>query len=74
MVSVIIPTLDAGSRLEMLLFALQKQSVPIEIVIIDSSSTDSTWIIAKDHNAKLISIEKKDFNHGATEGSSGTPC
>jgi rhamnosyltransferase len=66
MVSVIIPTLDAGLRLEMLLFALQKQSVPIEIVIIDSSSTDNTGIIAKDHNVKLISIEKKDFNHGAT--------
>jgi rhamnosyltransferase len=66
MISVIIPTLDAGPKLERMLFKLRRQTIPVEIIIIDSSSTDNTGTIAKDHNIKLISIEKKDFNHGAT--------
>jgi rhamnosyltransferase len=66
MVSVIIPTLDAGSRLGRLLLSLRKQTIPMEVIVVDSSSTDNTAAIAKDHNVTLISIDKKDFNHGAT--------
>jgi rhamnosyltransferase len=66
MISVIIPTYTAGNVLDRLLLSLKKQEVVNEIIIIDSSSSDNTGIIAKDHNAKFISIEKKDFNHGAT--------
>lgn len=66
MISIIIPTLDAGSGLERMLSALRRQTIPLEIIVINSSSTDSTGIMAKDHNIKLISIEKIDFNHGAT--------
>lgn len=66
MVSVIIPTLDAGSRLGRLLLSLRKQTIPMEIIVVDSSSTDNTAAIAKDYNVTLISIDKKDFNHGAT--------
>ena len=66
MVSVIIPTYNAAKYLEGLLSSLEQQSIGLEVIIIDSSSTDNTGIIAKDHNVKLISIEQKDFNHGAT--------
>jgi rhamnosyltransferase len=66
MISVIIPTFNAGLRLETMLLALQKQTIPLEIIIIDSSSTDSTTIIAKDSSVKLIDIGRKDFSHGAT--------
>jgi rhamnosyltransferase len=65
-VSVIIPTLNAESKLKRMLSMLNRQTIPLEIVIIDSLSTDNTGIIAKECNVKLISIEKKDFNHGAT--------
>jgi rhamnosyltransferase len=66
MVSVIIPTLNAESKLEQILLMLNRQTISLEVVIIDSSSTDNTGVIAENLNAKVISIEKKDFNHGAT--------
>jgi rhamnosyltransferase len=66
MISVIIPTLNAGNVLDRLILSLKKQKIVNEIIIIDSSSSDNTRIIAKDHNVKFIGIETKDFNHGAT--------
>jgi len=66
MVSVIIPTLDAESKLERVLLMLRNQTISLEIVIIDSSSTDNTKVIAKNHNVKFIKVDKKEFNHGAT--------
>ena len=42
MVSVIIPTLNAESKLERILSMLNRQTIPLEVVIIDSSSTDNT--------------------------------
>lgn len=66
MISVIIPTLDAGSILDRLLLSLSEQTISVEVIIIDSSSTDSTEITAKKHNVEFISIDKKKFNHGAT--------
>ncbi len=64
MVSVIIPTYNAGNVLDRLLLSLKEQNVVSEIIVIDSSSTDNTGTIAKDHNVKLMSVDKKDFNHG----------
>jgi len=66
MISVIIPTLDAGSILDRLLLSLSEQTISVEVIIIDSSSTDSSEITAKKHNVEFISIDKKKFNHGAT--------
>ncbi|MBA4390032.1 MAG: glycosyltransferase family 2 protein [Syntrophus sp. (in: bacteria)] len=66
MVSVIIPTYKAGNVLDYLLLSLNKQTIDMEVIVVDSSSTDNTGTIAKDHNIKFISIDKKAFNHGAT--------
>jgi rhamnosyltransferase len=66
MVSVIIPTLNAEPRLEQMLTILNRQTIPLEVVIIDSLSIDNTITIAENLKAKVISLEKKDFNHGAT--------
>lgn len=67
MYTVIIPTFNASERLPLLLGSLKRQSIkPGEIIIIDSSSTDNTLDIAKSHNAKTITIEQSQFNHGRT--------
>jgi rhamnosyltransferase len=66
MVSVIIPTLNAGDCLDRLLVRLKAQTVPCEIVIIDSSSTDKTVGIAQDHGIEPMMTTASDFNHGGT--------
>jgi rhamnosyltransferase len=66
MISVIIPTYNASKVLNNLLLLLKEQDEVDEIIVIDSSSTDSTEMIANHHNIKLMRIENKRFNHGAT--------
>ncbi len=66
-VSVIIPTLNAGTSIGELLDRLLSQtSKPFEIILIDSSSEDDTVFIAKQKNVNIISIDRKNFNHGKT--------
>ena len=66
MVSVIILTLNAGERLRCLFEALLPQTVPLELMVVDSSSTDSTLSIAGAFGAKVVTVQRSDFNHGAT--------
>lgn len=65
--SIIIPTLNAGHMLEPLVTSLNKQSViPLEIIIIDSSSTDATQNNALRLGCTLMAIPRSEFNHGGT--------
>ena len=67
LVSVIIPTLNAGPQLRRLLELLWEQTVkPFEVLIIDSSSTDETIKIAESLDARIMVIAREDFDHGAT--------
>lgn len=66
MVSIIIPTLNAGHYLPSLLRSLRKQTIPCEIIVIDSSSEDNTKKIAESFGAKVIEIKRMDFDHGGT--------
>ena len=66
MVSVIIPTLNAGSLIRDSCAALSAQSTATEIIVIDSASTDDTVAIARSCGAKTISIGREEFDHGAT--------
>lgn len=66
MVSIIIPTLNAGRYIGNLLESLHKQSIDSEIIIIDSTSADKTAKIAESFNVKTIVIKREDFNHGRT--------
>lgn len=68
MVSVVIPTLNAGPDIEKLLEALTNQTCPPdEICIIDSSSTDNTReLVAQYASVSLITISKSSFDHGGT--------
>jgi rhamnosyltransferase len=66
MISAIIPTLNAGENINNLLTSLENQSIPCEIIVIDSSSSDRTLEIAASHNVKTITIKRQDFDHGGT--------
>ncbi len=66
--SVIIPTLNAGAQLEVLLCRLEDQTVqPDEIIVVDSASEDDTLSIASAHPlVQVLSIQRSDFDHGGT--------
>ena len=67
-VSVIIPTLNAGSEIGNLLHAIQAQNYSIkELIVIDSSSSDDTVEICRRiKGVQLIEIRRQDFDHGKT--------
>jgi rhamnosyltransferase len=66
-ISVIIPTLNAGSSIGQLLSSLLSQDLqPGEIIVIDSSSQDNTIDIAKKTGVKTMVITRDAFNHGRT--------
>ncbi len=68
MLSVIIPTCNAGPWLEELLTRLTGQSlVPDEILVVDSASDDNTRALARGFPlVRLIEIPRESFDHGAT--------
>jgi Undecaprenyl-phosphate galactose phosphotransferase WbaP len=64
-VSIIIPTLNAERHLPKLREALTKQTVqPREIIVIDSQSTDQTAKLFESLGAKVLTIERSQFQHG----------
>jgi len=72
LISVIIPTLNAAAYLDAQLLALQHQTAKnLEILIIDSSSSDATLEIAKAHNVRATVIPKDEFDHGGTRTLAG---
>ncbi len=66
MTSIIIPTRDAAKRLRGLLAALRSQTIPCEIIVIDSSSSDETVEIARAFGSQVMTVERREFDHGAT--------
>lgn len=67
LVSVVIRTLNEEKYLEQLLAAIKSQDredFNIEIVIIDSGSTDKTVLIANKFQARITYINKSDFTFG----------
>lgn len=71
MTSVIIPTYNAAKELEKLLVSLRQQTLPCEIIVIDSSSTDGTPKIAEQYGATVKIIDKSAFDHGGTRTLAG---
>lgn len=67
-VSVVIPTLNAGSGFRDCLRAVRAQQLdrPYEIICIDSGSTDCTLDICREAGVRLLHIEPGTFNHGLT--------
>ncbi len=65
-VTVSVPTLNAARSLPRMLRALNGQTVSNDILIIDSSSSDDTKRIAESFGARVMTIKREDFDHGAT--------
>ena len=67
-VTVVIPTLNAGPLLEEVLESISGQEAPfpIEILVIDSESTDGTVELVARRGIRCVSIPQLTFNHGAT--------
>ena len=67
-VSVVIPTRNAGCGFRGLLEKLgtQEGDFELEIVVIDSGSTDGTAELAEEYGATVHRISGSVFNHGAT--------
>ena len=66
-VSVIIPTLNGGRRFKELLASLSRQSlVPVETLVVDSSSDDDTEQSARKYKAGFKKIAREEFDHGGT--------
>lgn len=64
-VSVIIPTYNAGPSFDSILQLLksQKDLSAMEVIIVDSGSTDGTLRLCEKYHSKIIKIENKDFSH-----------
>ena len=66
MVSVIIPTLNPSKEIVHLFLSLQEQTVPCEIIVVDSSSKNGFVDLARSYRAKTITIDPREFDHGGT--------
>ena len=63
---VIIPTLNAGAQFQTLLEQISAQNLPLKKLIVDSESTDATAYLARSFGFGVLSIPRKNFNHGST--------
>ena len=75
-VSIAIVTRNGAATLPGVLEALWRQRVqfPIEIVAVDSGSTDGTLAILRKRAARVIEIPPESFNHGITRNLAMEAC
>jgi GT2 family glycosyltransferase len=67
-ISIILPVKNGAAKLREMLPALLSQKIRdlVEIVAIDSASTDESVELLKEANASVIGIDPRTFNHGLT--------
>jgi len=66
MISFVIRTLNEGAYLERTLreISTQATNVAVEVIIVDSGSTDNTLDIARKYGAKIVHISKENWSWG----------
>jgi len=67
-VTVAIPVFNGARYLDEVLRAVRAQAVDreVELLIVDSGSTDGSLEIARRHDARVVEIPKSEFSHGGT--------
>lgn len=66
-VGLIIPTLNGGKRWKECVDAIEAQvRKPDRVLVVDSSSDDSTVAVARDAGFEVTSIRRSEFSHGGT--------
>lgn len=68
MISIVIPVRNGGVGLRRCLVAIRGQAIAdeVEIVVVDSGSTDGSQELARSFGARVHEIPSEQFNHGAT--------
>lgn len=67
MISIVIPVKNGGSDLRRCLEAIRTQRVDdVEVVVVDSGSTDGSAELAESFGARVHRIAAEEFNHGGT--------
>ncbi len=68
LVTVAIPTLNAGPDFGQTLAAVRAQRVDrdVQLLICDSGSSDETVAVARSYGAEVIQIPRESFSHGGT--------
>jgi rhamnosyltransferase len=68
LVTVAIPTLNAGPDFAQTLSAVRAQRVDreVQVLICDSGSSDATVALARSYGSDVIAIPRESFSHGAT--------
>lgn len=70
-----IPTLNAGDGFEALLEGIYRQrGVSVEVLVVDSGSTDGTVELARGYGATVHEIPRREFDHGATRNLGVSLC
>jgi glycosyltransferase involved in cell wall biosynthesis len=67
-VTVALPVLNGGTMLGEVLAAVGEQQVDreVELLVIDSGSTDGSAALARGHGARVVEIAPAEFSHGGT--------
>lgn len=65
-VSIIIPTLNAMATLPQVLGVISDSGTAPEVIIVDSDSEDGTREAAEAAGARVLSVRRSQFRHGAT--------
>lgn len=67
MISIVLRVLNEAKHVGALLSGIEAQDVgdmPVEVIIVDSGSIDTTLDIARQHQCRILNIKKEDFSFG----------
>lgn len=65
-IACVIPTYNGEESIKDLLDSISRQSIKADILVVDSSSKDSTLEIAALYATEVVTISSSEFNHGGT--------
>ncbi len=65
-VGIVIPAYNNEKNLAGCLPPLLQSTVPVKILLVDSSSTDRTTDVARSMGVEILTIPRTEFNHGTT--------